>query len=83
MRNRLGLGGVIGALLRRPGLWVEALRMLGATRHRRRPWPSVAYLRWRSHTAYGEVVPIHPDDLVAFLTWRRAMRTSISGRRSR
>lgn len=82
MRNRLGLVLILGALARRPLLWIEAIRVLAATRRRGRPWPSMAYLRWRSLTAYGEVTAIPADDVVAFLAWRRIMRTSSGGGRS-
>lgn len=71
---RLGLGGLIRAVLARPSLWLEAVRSLLAVRRRSRPWPSAAYLRWRSHTAYGDVASIPARDFVEFLEWRRRMR---------
>ncbi len=79
MRDRSGLGSLFGAVVRRPPLWIEALRMLSAVRRRGRPWPSSAYIRWRSHTAYGEVIPFPIEDLTEFLEWRRSMRRMARG----
>jgi hypothetical protein len=81
VRNRLGLVSRWGALVRHPGLWFEVFRLLAAIRRRRRPWPSAAYLGWRSQTAYGETLPIPGDDLIAFLAWRRSMRRLAGGLR--
>jgi hypothetical protein len=73
------------AVLRRPGLWPEALRAAGAMARRgwwRRPpflpVPDRAYLSWRAATAYGTAAaPIAPGDLVAYLRWRRRQRRSV------
>lgn len=69
-------------VVRRPGLWVEAMRAasdLGRRDWWRRPpflpLPDAEYLRWRAATAYGTPdAPVRPDDLVAYLRWRRRQR---------
>jgi hypothetical protein len=74
----------IGAVLKQPRLWGEALRTAMALARdgwwRKPPFlpiPNRAYMRWRVATAYGEsAVPIDPDDLVAYLRWRQRLRTS-------
>ncbi len=71
------------AVLRRPALWLEALRALPAFARRdwwRRapflPLPDPTYLKWRISTAYGASdAPVDADDVVAYLVWRRHIRT--------
>lgn len=79
MPVRLGIKGQLGTLLREPSLLWEAIRATFATRRRRRPLPSAAYLAWRMETAYGSANTT-PDtaDVVHYLRWRKHMRT-ISG----
>jgi hypothetical protein len=69
------------AVLRRPDLWVTAvrvsLRLAPRGWWRRPPYlplPSPAYLRFRLVTAYGGDGghPPDPADLVAYLEWCRA-----------
>ena len=72
--RRLGIGGLIGPLLGRPGLWGEAIRAAASVRRRGRIGPSSAYLSWRSHTAYGETMSFPGRDFIDFLEWRRRMR---------
>lgn len=67
------------AVVRRPGLWFEALRAAAALARRdwwRRPpflpLPDRSYLQWRVATAYGDPAgPVAADDVVAYLDWRR------------
>ncbi len=69
-------------MVRRVDLWFEALRAAAA--HVRRRWwrssrpvptPSSDHLDWRLATAYGDAAhPLEPDDLVAYLSWRRRQR---------
>jgi hypothetical protein len=64
-------------LLRRPGLWVTALRLWHRTTPagwwRRAPFlpvPSGDYLRFRLVTQYGSVDhPIDADDVMNYLAW--------------
>ncbi|NNF65404.1 MAG: hypothetical protein HKN07_14250 [Acidimicrobiia bacterium] len=73
---------VVGTLLRRPRLWLEAVRYaLSASPRgwwRRRPFlPTLdrAYAEWRVATAYGSAdQAIDPHDLVSFLEWRARQR---------
>jgi hypothetical protein len=66
----------------RPGVWLEALRTLASTVRRgwwRRPpflpLPAGEYVAWRVTTAYGSPDgPVEPDDVVAYLAWRRRQR---------
>ena len=63
--------------LREPGLGVALLRT--AWRFRRRGWwrrfpflplPSMPYLQWRMHTAYGDHHAIPPaDDVARYARW--------------
>lgn len=70
----------LGAVLVRPSLWPTALRVTVAMARRnwwRRPpflpLPTAEYLRLRLLTQYGdERATLTPDDLVRYLTWRRA-----------
>lgn len=70
---------VVLAVLRRPGLWVTALRQLARLGPRgwwrqppRRPELPAAYLRFRMVTAYGDAgASPDPDDVVAYLRWCR------------
>ena len=67
------------AVVRRPGLWLTALRQMRRTAPpgwwRRRPFlpvPSGDYLRFRMITQYGETDrPPDPADVVEYLTWCR------------
>lgn len=74
---------LVGAVLRRPGLWGTALRqarILAAPGWWRRPpfvpVPPADYLRFRLQTAYGGAGtgPVDPADLVAYLRWCRSWR---------
>lgn len=79
-------GGVVRALMRRPGLWGEALRAAFAFaptswwRHAPfLPVPPREYLRWRIATAYGDPdAAVVPEDLIRFLDWRRVQRRQAS-----
>ncbi|MFO7298957.1 MAG: hypothetical protein DIU67_002040 [Actinomycetes bacterium] len=71
---KLGLGSMLLSVLGRPALWGEAIRVAISVRRRGRLGPSAAYLRWRSHTAYGDVMAIPSGDFVAYLRWRKQMR---------
>jgi len=70
------------AVLRRPALWVEGLRALASSARRgwwRRPpflpIPHREWLAWRAATAYGSAgAAVDPDDLRAYLRWRRRTR---------
>ena len=74
----------IWAVLRQPHLWFEALRAASALARdgwwRRPPFlpiPNRSYMRWRVATAYGSADhAIDPDDLVAYLEWRKRQRSS-------
>lgn len=78
--------GAIWALLRRPRLWGEAVRTVGAMAPRawwkQRPFlprPDPAYMAWRRATAYGsDEAPATGPDLIAYLEWRRTFRATIS-----
>ena len=75
MRARLGIRRHLGALAREPRLLWEAIRAFFATRRRRHPLPSSAYLAWRMETAYGTAnAAPEPDDVVHYLRWRKHMR---------
>ncbi len=68
--------GAIAELVRRPSLWIEAVRAYWASRS----LTSTAYLRWRHATAYGdEVTTMSAHDLVNYLSWRREMRKLRNG----
>lgn len=72
------------AVAARPRLWVTAVGAVAALAldgwWRRPPFlplPDEEMLRWRLTTAYGS--PDHavaPDDLVAYLEWRRRQRST-------
>ena len=74
--------GTVGAVLKRPRLWGEAARSVFAMSRpgwwRRVPFlpvPEQDYLEWRTATAYGSSdADVDPDDLVAYLEWRRTFR---------
>lgn len=75
-------GSVFRALIRRPRLWIEALRTWVAMTPTRwwsssphLPLPRPRYWRWRMLTAYGspEAKP-RADDVVEFLEWRKRFR---------
>lgn len=75
--------GAILALVRRPRLLFEAIRTWFAMRRRGRVTPSASYLQWRSFTAYGESsATTSTQDLVYYLSWRRAMRAMSEGERA-
>ncbi|HLF60333.1 MAG TPA: hypothetical protein VI980_04040 [Acidimicrobiia bacterium] len=75
MGQRLGLFGGLLTLVRRPVLFWEAIRAAVAMRSRGGVAPSPDYLAWRLHTAYGaDATAVPPEDLAAFLGWRRTMR---------
>ena len=74
--------GAIWAILRRPWLWGEAVRTVGAMAPqgwwRRPPFlpvPERTYMEWRRATAYGTSdEPAAADDIVHYLQWRRRYR---------
>ena len=71
----LGLPSHIGALLRRPTLFWEAVLSTWALRRHGRPYLSRAYLDWRLQTAYGTTFVSMPStDLVHYLEWQKQMR---------
>ena len=75
MNIGLGIPRHIGALLRRPMLFWEALHTFWTMRRHGRPYRSQAYLSWRLQTAYGDAsVSMTPHDLVDYLEWRKQMR---------
>jgi len=75
MSNGLGLAGALSALIRRPVLLWEAVRAGIAMRARGGLLPSVAYIEWRIHTAYGVGdSETRIEDLESYLQWRRRMR---------
>jgi hypothetical protein len=75
MGKRLGLRTALWSLIRTPVLLFEAVRAGLAMRGRNRLTPSPHYLAWRMHTAYGDdATTATPDDLAAYLRWRRLMR---------
>jgi len=76
---------VVRAILRRPWLAVEALRVAAAFAPRGwwrhppfLPRPHPEYLQWRLHTHHAEAV-ITPDDVNSYLRWRRAFRAAARG----
>ena len=69
---------LVPALLRRPSLWLDALRAGWAHRPRGgwRAWlpiPERRYWDWRLQTAFGDG-PVRPDEVLAVLDWRRRLR---------
>jgi hypothetical protein len=75
MGQRLGLSDGLPTLVRRPVLLWEGIRAALAMRSRGGVTPSPEYLAWRLHTAYGEdASSVRPEDLAAYLGWRRMMR---------
>ena len=79
--GRLAWTSVIGAVLRRPGLWWTALRQVWSfvprDWWRRRPFlpmPDRAYLAFRIETHYGTSGTPEAEQVVAYLTWCREMR---------
>ena len=71
------------AVLRHPSLWIEALRTAFALAPdawwRTPPFlpiPDPVYLRWRVASAYGDPKStIAPEDLIAYLGWRKQLRS--------
>ncbi|GBD84667.1 hypothetical protein BMS3Abin02_01061 [bacterium BMS3Abin02] len=78
------MGGVRRAVARRPDLWLDAARSVFAFAPKAwwkkfpfLPVPETRYLAWRRFTAYGSVdQTLSGEDVVAFLEWRRRLRTS-------
>lgn len=70
------------AVVVRPSLWMTALGAATALapdgwwrRYPFLPLPDPTTLRWRLTTAYGSPErSIDPDDLIAYLQWRRRQR---------
>lgn len=78
--HRRQVARIAGAIARRPGLWIPALRT-GWRLRRNRWWavapfvpvPSPAYLRFRMVTAYGDAeADPTVDDVITYLRWCRA-----------
>ena len=75
--------GVLRAIGTRPYLWGAAAGAVFALARRtwwRRPpflpVPDEAFIRWRVSTAYGsDEHPIAPEDVVAYLEWRKRHRS--------
>lgn len=74
-------GAVVGAVARRPRLWLAALStarsMVPARWWRRAPFlpvPDRQWLRFRLVTAYGGdgSEPMKVDDVITFIDWRRS-----------
>lgn len=69
--------GAAFALLRRPGLWRVAAKMVPPGWWRRwppLPVPPAEYVRFRAETMYGPAGgPLEGADLVAYLEWCRRM----------
>lgn len=67
--------GAIVALMRRPSLLVEAVRVWFAMSTRGKLGPDLDYMRWRGFTAYGDhSTTASAHDLLNYLSWRREMR---------
>lgn len=74
--------GSIVAVVVRPRLWITAFGAAASLapdgwwrRRSHLPVPDDGALRWRIATAYGsDDAAISPDDLVAYLEWRRRQR---------
>lgn len=65
----------VGAVVRRPSLWLEAVRLARASSSPGTVVPDDAYTAWRLETAYGDRDhPLDGDDLVELLRWRRRQR---------
>lgn len=81
--------GIVGAVVRRPKLWLTALRQVRRLAPRRwwrrspfLPVPDPAYLRFRTVTFLGDSGGVlGPDDVVTYLEWCRAWPAAV--RRSR
>ena len=64
----------------RPALWMEGVRAAAAVSRdgwwrSGLPRPDPAYAEWRVTTAYGNPdAAITPEDLVAYLRWRKLQR---------
>lgn len=66
----------IGAVIRHPGIWIEAVKAARSTASGRGLSPNPEYLAWRTETAYGSSkAAMPPHDLVQYLRWRRRQRT--------
>lgn len=73
-RKKNWSGAGVFAIIERPHLWFEALRAL--TSMSRGGRIQRGYISWRTATAYGTPSPVTPEDLVAYLQWRRRMRSA-------
>ncbi|CAB4364315.1 MAG: hypothetical protein F2681_11260 [Actinobacteria bacterium] len=70
---------IVGAVLRRPQLWLTALRQWRRTtpsdwwKHRPfMPLPSAGYLKFRLVTQYGDSnARVEPADVLNYLAWCR------------
>ena len=71
----MGLGGHLATLVRHPVLLWEAIRAFFAVRRSGALVPSMAYLEWRMHTAYGDASAAPTRDLLHYLAWRRNLRS--------
>jgi hypothetical protein len=77
MHRGPGLGKGLLSLAARPILLLEAFRAGLSMRRRGGLLPSRDYLAWRLHTAYGDHgTEARPEDLAAYLSWRRRMRAT-------
>jgi hypothetical protein len=85
VHQRAWIGAATRALLRRPDLWLTALRqvrLLAAPGWWRRtpflPLPDAEYLRFRLVTQYGDAEHApEPADVIAYLHWCRGYRASL------
>ena len=76
---------LVMAVARRPGLWAEALRTMGAVARsgwwRHPPFvpiPDPAYTDWRLFTANGESTsPLRPEELIHYLEWRKRQHRAL------
>jgi hypothetical protein len=76
-RPRLLTVDIAAAIVRKPSLWPEALRMMrimrptrpAAAHDRRAMLPSAEYLAFRVHTNTGSDDPPTGSDVVRFLKW--------------
>ena len=76
---------MIAAVVRRPRLWGEAgraaLALAAPSWWKSPPFlpvPESGYMAWRTATAYGSAdAPVRPQDVVAFLEWRKAFRKTV------
>jgi hypothetical protein len=89
-RSLLSVTTVV-AIVRRPSLWVSALRQafrLAPTGWWRRPpflpLPDERYMRFRLETQYGEAMRnTEPADVVTYLAWCRSYQRELRQRSTR